>query len=548
MRYLFLLLTFLFSASAWAQRAEFTLETIDSETKLPLPCRLEVKNQRGVAQRAEELPFWYDHFLSSGSATMRLPVGTYPMKIERGLEYLPVQGHFVLNRSARDTKTETLRRFTHLAKKGWWSGDLLVLRSEREIKAAMLSDDVHFVPLLGEANAGEPEHWFDSNRVYTTRNVFLQHGDLKLAIFNLPTEIDWEGLQLEERDSPIPFLYVLKKKYPQIWIDVVEMDGWDLPLLVALGLVDSVQILGPHIGKDQLLPRNFDWNSLPRIKKSEKIPFVQKDSQNTTKKAALQPSEASFLETTPATRYRGARGKQRWTEDVYFHLLNVGKRISPSAGSGSGRSPNAVGANRVYVFVDPADVEADAEEGFRHEGVGAGFTPEAWWEALRGGSAVVTNGPLLEPRVDGCLPGFCFEYEEENPVRLEIGLTLSTRSSIQYLEVIFNGRVEKSIRFQDYAKTGRLPVLEVPQSGWFLLRVVTDDSQTYCCAMTAPFYVRLGNQSLVQKDSALLFLRWEQQRIQMLEKAGVFETESGKQLQKLHRFALRHWAALYAGK
>ncbi|MDO4584716.1 MAG: hypothetical protein Q4D62_11500 [Planctomycetia bacterium] len=537
----FLFLTFLLAPlTGLAQRAEFTLETIDSETKLPLPCRLEVKNQRGVAQRADDLPFWYDHFISSGSVPMRLPVGTYPMKIERGLEYLPVQGHFVLNRSARDTKTETLRRFTHLAKKGWWSGDLLVLRPEREIEATMLGDDVHFVPLLGESNPSEPEHWFDSNRVYTTRNVLLQHHDLTLAIFNLPTEIDWESLKLEEKDSPIPFLYVLKKKYPRIWIDVVDVDCWDLPLLVALGLVDSVQILGPHIGKEQLLPRDFDWATLPRVKKSEKIPLVRKDLP---KNAMGCPSEASFLEETPATRYRGAKGRQRWTEDVYFHLLNAGKKIAPSAGSGSGLSPNPVGANRVYVFVDPRDVDATSEEGFRQEGAGAGFTTNAWWEALRGGSAVVTNGPLLEPRVDGCLPGFTFEYEDESPVSLEIGLTLSTRSSIQYLEVIFNGRVEKSIRFQDYAKTGRLPALEVPESGWFLLRVVTDVSQTYCCAMTAPFYVRLGNQSPVQRDSALFFLRWTQKRISMLEKMGALETESGKQLQKLHRFALRHWAA-----
>ncbi|MDO5113519.1 MAG: hypothetical protein Q4E67_04005, partial [Planctomycetia bacterium] len=200
--------------TAWSQRAEFTLQTIDSETKLPLPCRLEVKNQRGIAQRVEELPFWYDHFVSPGSATMRLPVGTYPMKIERGLEYLPVQGHFVLNRSAKDTKTESLRRFTNLAKKGWWSGDLLVLRPQREIEALMLGDDVHFVPLLGESNPGEPEHWFDTNRVYTTRNRFFQQGDLSLTLLNLPAEIDWQALKLEEQVSPIPFLYVLKKKYP----------------------------------------------------------------------------------------------------------------------------------------------------------------------------------------------------------------------------------------------------------------------------------------------------------------------------------------------
>ena len=74
----------------------------------------------------------------------------------------------------------------------------------------------------------------------------------------------------------------------------------------------------------------------------------------------------------------GPAGNGWWTQEIYYHLLNAGLRLPPSAGSASGVLPNPVGHNRVYV------------------GLGAGkLSYSAWLEGLRKGHCFVTNGPLL---------------------------------------------------------------------------------------------------------------------------------------------------------
>src|SRR5207302_5270525 len=86
-------------------------------------------------------------------------------------------------------------------------------------------------------------------------------------------------------------------------------------------------------------------------------------------------------------RLPGPRGNGFWSQEIYYHMLNSGLRIPPSAGSASGVLPNPVGYNRVYVHLDK---EMDYAN---------------WWKGLRAGRSFVTNGPLLRVRVNGQFPG-----------------------------------------------------------------------------------------------------------------------------------------------
>ena len=81
----------------------------------------------------------------------------------------------------------------------------------------------------------------------------------------------------------------------------------------------------------------------------------------------------------------------------------------------------------------------------------------------------------------------------------EIGLTLSTREPITYMEIIKDGKVEHEIRFDQYAKSGKLPKLKFDRSGWFLVRAVTDLPNTYRFAMTAPYYVQVGYRPRISR-------------------------------------------------
>ncbi len=90
----------------------------------------------------------------------------------------------------------------------------------------------------------------------------------------------------------------------------------------------------------------------------------------------------------------------------------------------------------------------------------------------------MTNGPLLRPTVEGAAArATSFTARPGKELELEIGLTLSTGDPISYLDIIQNGQVKHSVRLDEFAKTGRLPKLHFKQSGWFLVRAVTDLSE-----------------------------------------------------------------------
>ncbi|HWC89177.1 MAG TPA: CehA/McbA family metallohydrolase, partial [Pirellulales bacterium] len=285
-------------------------------------------------------------------------------------------------------------------------------------------------------------------------------------------------------------LVLQAREQPGAWIDVARAFSWDLPLWIAHGMVDSIELANSHLGRGS----------------------VQADE------AGGKPRDKQA--------YPNPTGNGRWNAAIYYHLLNCGLRIPPSAGSGSGDAPNPVGYNRAYVHVDGE------------------FTPEKWWQGLRAGQVVVTNGPLLRPSVQGELPGHVFQAGAGDELELEIGLTLSTRETVHYLEIIKDGKVAQSIRLADYVQQGgRLPKLKFKESGWFLIRAVTDTPGTYRFASSGPYYVQVGYTPRVSRASVQFFLDW------LNERAATLKIEDPAQLAavtKQYGEARDYWEKLLA--
>ena len=132
------------------------------------------------------------------------------------------------------------------------------------------------------------------------------------------------------------------------------------------------------------------------------------------------------------------------------------------------------------------------------------------------GQVVVTNGPLLRPTIEGELPGHVFQAEAGATFDFQIGLSVSTRDPISYLEIIKDGQVADSIRFDEYARSGKLPNLHFDRSGWFLVRAITDVGKTFRFAMTGPYYVEIGYKPRVSKKAAQFFLDWLDERAKQI--------------------------------
>jgi hypothetical protein len=276
------------------------------------------------------------------------------------------------------------------------------------------------------------------------------------------------------------------------WIDVAKASAWDLPVWVASGQIDSIELVPSALCRTSIVDKTVDKDSKPRDK----------------------------------SLFPGPSGVGRWTETSYYHLLDCGLRIPPTAGSGSGQVANPVGYNRAYVHV------------------GEYFSYEKWWQNLRAGQVVVTNGPLIRPLVEGELPGHVFTGGAGQEIELEIALTLSTRDKIDYLEVVQDGHVAHHVRLDDWTKQkGKMPPVRFTESGWFLIRAVTDVLRTYRFASTGPYYVDIGNRPRISKASAQFFLDWVNERVAKLEAENAAEFKS---VAENYLAARKYWEGLVA--
>ncbi len=112
--------------------------------------------------------------------------------------------------------------------------------------------------------------------------------------------------------------------------------------------------------------------------------------------------------------------------DLWYAFLNLGFRITASAGSDVPWG-GTIGEVRLYAFT------------------GAGFDPDAWFEAVRRGRTFVTNGPLIEFTVNDALPGD--EIAVEDDARLRVRARVTGRPGYSPPEIL------KVVRFGEDLQT-----------------------------------------------------------------------------------------------
>jgi hypothetical protein len=289
-----------------------------------------------------------------------------------------------------------------------------------------------------------PRYWLDFRR--GSGLLFLGAEGSQPPGFNL--------CQLAADASSMPSLEAAFKSGSDIM--ALAPNAWDLPLWVAADKLTAIQIIHRHA---PARGASEDDAGRPRDKVS----------------------------------FPGKLGEGRYSEAIYHHLLNCGLRIPPAAGSGSGANKSPLGANRVYVDC------------------GDEYSTENWLAGLRAGRVVVTNGPLLRTSVEGQSPGHVFHLDQGEQRQFQIALSLSfyEKAPVEYLEIVKNGRVEYEVRLDELARQkGRLPPLEFSESGWFLVRAVTSNPQTYQFASTGPYYVEANYQPRISRASVEYFLTW----------------------------------------
>ena len=421
-----------FQAKAWGQSpGEITIDLLDPMST-PLPCRVRVLGPNGNILKVKSVDVVQGWSLVEGKLFFRGRAGDYRYEIYHGPEFAPVRGHFVLDKRSEAFDEVTLPRHADLASERWLAGDLL-----------------SYLP------AQRTQRWLAAEGLFYAGSIAERSAEVPVDVVNLPSQPENAAPQDDYSgwmDSRAGSGLVIHHWPNPAHVEIHTLWARDLPIWLASGRVDSVQLLSEHL--------TIDGQAA----------------------VVVQPL------LLPEGKYEGGRAAGRIVEQIYFHMLEAGLRIPLTAGSGFGRRGSPLGYNRVYALTGSP-------------------SQQGWWRALRAGNSFVTNGPLMRVQINGMPPGHLFQSPE--PIELDIGLVLTTSDPVDYVEVLHNGTSLYRAALDEHAKQGgKIPLLKVSQSGWLMVRVVTGRDFTYRLATTSPFYFEIADQQRISRRSVEYFQRW----------------------------------------
>ena len=399
------------------------------------------------------------------SLVLSLTENTYSFRMIRGPEYRIVSGNFAIEKTSLDDHNVRLPRMVDMLQQGWTSGDCCVVASANDLPLRMASEDLHLAAVLGRVPANpipyrEADDPIGHDPIWIREDAVHRDGLIFYGI-DASAANDAEGILPSERIAQ------LIRDDSEVRIAIENPFAWPLPVWLASGRIDGLFVMG-------------DWLRLDR--------------------KVMSPPDRGRPADFPGVGDGQTVG--RWGEEIYRRVIDAGLRIPPLAGGGSDSAGTPVGYNRLYVG-EPLP-SADGQREARPVG-----SPQAWWAAAFNGHSVATNGPLLRPQLGGEIPGHVFKARGGETLQLQPELTLAVRDQVEYLEVIKNGQVFYSARLDEFAKAGGImPPMEVDESSWVIMRVITLHEDHYRAAVSAPWYIDFDGRPRVGRKGVEFFQAW----------------------------------------
>ncbi|MAM91834.1 MAG: hypothetical protein CMI15_10215 [Opitutaceae bacterium] len=366
------------------------------------------------------------YWICDGPFDMGLPPGEWKLTILRGIEHIPVVDTISIESGKTVSRSYRPKRWVKMADRGWCSGDDHVhmqIQSDADAERMLVwaqAEDTHLVNIL---EMGDHERTFFQQRGFGKENR-IQNGDTILVPGQEDPRIAHLGhtialnISSQVRDT--------SKYYLHDWV------------------YDSVKSVGglhgyAHVNRGLFeIERNLSLN-IPK----QKVDFVE----------LLQFHSLGT--------------------DLYYHFLNLGEKVTASAGSDVPWG-GTVGEVRVYAYLGDTQFSADA-----------------WFEALERGRTFVTNGPMIDFAIDDALPGDQIDLgEARNSVRVRArAWGHAKRALIERLEIVQLGEVIRSSERKGKSSDELKLDFELdPGSGcWIAARAFAKDRSV---AHTTPIYLK----------------------------------------------------------
>ncbi len=300
-------------------------------------------------------PFQGRYWVVPKAFEMPLPAGEYEIHVLHGLEYEPVRERLRIEPGGWTRKTVRLRRWVHMPRRGWYSGDdhvhsrLMSSEDADRLMAFTRAADIHVSNVLEMGN--EMRTW------YAQRGFGPE--------FRVRDGLHWLVPGQEDPRSQLGHAIGLNLRAKVRDLDRYYLNDW-----IAEEIHRQGGLYGhTHVGNSEV-----------------KTLFTERQMALFTPMNIVDFN--SILQTKLGL-------------DLFYDFLNLGFKMTASAGSDTPYG-GTVGCVRLYAWCG------------RRE-----FTPDRWFEALRRGHTFVTTGPMLEFTVDNALPGDEVRLKPGRPVRVK---------------------------------------------------------------------------------------------------------------------------------
>jgi len=365
-----------------------------------------------------------------GPFMMALPPGDYDVAIYKGIEYISVQEKFNIKPGETTNLSVQMKRWVHMAKRGWYSGD----------------DHVH-ASVMNDKDAGQIMTFAKA----TDTNVanLLCMGDHRRIWFQQ------RGYGPAFRVGEGDFILVPGQEGPRyfmghaIGLNLKRMVRDPDRYLLNEWVADTIHADGGLYGQAHLGHELFD---------------VDRD-----------------------LTMQVVRGKSDFGEilqfnhlgtNLYYQYLNLGFKLTASAGSDTPYG-GSIGDERVYANVGKSKIPFLKKK----------FTVDDWFEAVRRGNTFVTDGPMIDFQVDNAGPGQEIAIDKKQTLRIRAkAWGLANASAPKKLAIISHGKTIKEVT-SDEPTQDTLEVefeFEVEHGTWIAVHAFGHDGSQ---GHTTPVYI-----------------------------------------------------------
>lgn len=463
--------------------------------------------------------------LSAHPFTADLPPGRYRLTASRGPEYRPASAEIEVPASGKleAPVSLALERWIDMGSRGWYSGDVHCHLPRQGLDTVLLAADLNVTfPLAAwvtDTDHAPTEHnkiaepWPVTRLQLADRTHVYYAANTEYELFTRAGAKEPLGalLILRHRD-PLketipPLAPMLKTAREQGAVFDLEKHNWPWSMILpAIGAVDLFELSNNHVWESGFGVTNWYTEYIP--------PYM---GIPVTPQGGID--ERGWL----------SFGFQNW-----YALLNCGLRIAPSAGTGAGVHPVALGFSRVYVRMPEREFDFDQ-----------------WVSGLKAGRSMVTTGPMLFLTAAEQHPGSRVEWDPKSKAAkgadetegegVPVICRVESEHAIESLELIVNGEpmpLEIGGAIGARAAHSAMARTRVPmtRSGWIAARVFakTPDGRPRF-AHTAPVYIEVEGRPARPKTLEANYLL-ERVEAEIKRHEGALSKEAKAEFEKAAEF------------